>query len=98
MFTRIDHVMICVPDLAQGIAQFKKLGFNMQEGGAHPGRGTHNAIAFNQDEYIELLAIRDRAEYAGAGGALDLTQNCADSSAYRIRWRSQGWIKGSFYA
>ena len=69
MFTRIDHVMICVPDLAQGIAQFKKLGFNMQEGGAHPGRGTHNAIAFNQDEYIELLAIRDRAEYASAGGA-----------------------------
>ncbi len=69
MFTRIDHVMICVPDLAQGIAQFKKLGFNMQEGGAHPGRGTHNAIAFNQDEYIELLAIRDRAEYAAAGGA-----------------------------
>ena len=69
MFTRIDHVMICVPDLAQGIAQFKKLGFNMHEGGAHPGRGTHNAIAFNQDEYIELLAVRDPVEYAKAAGA-----------------------------
>ena len=31
MLTSIDHVMICVPDLAQGIAQFKKLGFNMHE-------------------------------------------------------------------
>jgi len=32
----------------------------------HTGRGTHNAIAFNQDDYIELLAIRDRAEYQAA--------------------------------
>lgn len=29
MFTRIDHVMICVPDLPQGIAQYHKLGFNI---------------------------------------------------------------------
>jgi hypothetical protein len=63
MITRIDHVMICVPDLQQGIAQFTKLGFNMHPGGAHPGRGTHNAVAFNHDDYIELLAIRDEAEY-----------------------------------
>ncbi len=63
MFTRIDHVTICVPDLEAGIAQFKKLGFNMGVGGAHPGKGTHNAIAFNQDDYVELLAIRDEAEH-----------------------------------
>ena len=61
MFTRIDHVMICVPDLAQAIARFTKLGFNMHPAGSHPGRGTHNAVAFNQDDYIELLAIRDAA-------------------------------------
>jgi catechol 2,3-dioxygenase-like lactoylglutathione lyase family enzyme len=66
MLTRIDHVMICVPDLAAGIDQFRKLGFNMHAGGAHPGRGTHNAIAFNQDEYIELLALRDPTEYRAA--------------------------------
>jgi catechol 2,3-dioxygenase-like lactoylglutathione lyase family enzyme len=63
MITRIDHVTICVPDLDAGIAQFKKLGFNMAAGGAHPGKGTHNAIAFNQDDYIELLAVRDQAEH-----------------------------------
>ena len=63
MFTRIDHVMLCVPALDAGIEQFRKLGFNMHPGGAHPGRGTHNAVAFNQDDYIELLAIRDEAEY-----------------------------------
>ena len=68
MFTRIDHVTICVPDLARGIEQYRKLGFNTYEGGAHPGKGTHNAIAFNQDDYIELLAVRDEAEYRTAPG------------------------------
>jgi catechol 2,3-dioxygenase-like lactoylglutathione lyase family enzyme len=68
MLTRIDHVMICVPDLARGIEQYRKLGFNMHEGGVHPGRGTHNAIAFNREDYVELLAIRDPAEYDAAAG------------------------------
>ena len=67
MFTRIDHVMICVPDLQQGIAQYSKMGFNIHAGGAHPGKGTHNAIALNTDDYIEVLAIRDPAEYAASG-------------------------------
>jgi catechol 2,3-dioxygenase-like lactoylglutathione lyase family enzyme len=66
MFTRIDHVMICVPDLAQGIEQYRKLGFDMREGGVHPGKGTHNAIAFNDDDYVELLGIRDMAEAKAA--------------------------------
>jgi len=69
MFTRIDHVMICVPDLDQGIAQYRKLGFNMHTGGRHPGKGTHNAIAFNQDDYVELLAIHDQPEYRAASAA-----------------------------
>jgi catechol 2,3-dioxygenase-like lactoylglutathione lyase family enzyme len=63
VFTRIDHVMICVPDLAQGIEQYRKLGFDRHPGGAHAGKGTHNAIAFNREDYVELLAIRDCAEY-----------------------------------
>src|SRR5687767_2198151 len=70
MFTRIDHVMICVADLAQGIEQYRKLGFNMYPGGVHTGKGTHNAIAFNDYDYVELLAIHDQAEYqAGRGGS-----------------------------
>jgi catechol 2,3-dioxygenase-like lactoylglutathione lyase family enzyme len=69
MFTRIDHVMICVPDLEQGIAQYRKLGFNVHKGGVHPGKGTHNAIAINNQDYIELLAVRDPAEYAASGKA-----------------------------
>ena len=66
MLTRIDHVMICVPDLTQGIEQYRKLGFDMHPGGEHTGKGTHNAIAFNTDDYLELLAVRDPAEYQSA--------------------------------
>ena len=66
MLTRIDHVMICVPDLPRAIERYRSLGFDVQPGGVHSGKGTHNAIAFNEDDYIELLAIRDGAEYKAA--------------------------------
>lgn len=66
MLTRIDHAMVAVPDLAAGMAQYRRLGFDVFEGGVHPGKGTHNAIAFNRDDYIELIAIADRAQYDAA--------------------------------
>jgi catechol 2,3-dioxygenase-like lactoylglutathione lyase family enzyme len=66
MLTRIDHVMICVPDLQKGIDAYTRIGFNIYPGGAHTGRGTENAIAFHQDDYLELLSVRDRTEYLAA--------------------------------
>ena len=66
MLTRIDHVMICVPDLAQGIDAYTRIGFNVHPGGVHPGKGTHNAIAFNDEDYLELLSVRDPAEHRAA--------------------------------
>jgi hypothetical protein len=61
MLTRIDHVMVCVPDLAEGMAAYARLGFDIRPGGVHPGRGTHNAIAFHGEEYLEVLAVRQAA-------------------------------------
>ena len=60
MLTRIDHVMICVPDLAKGIEAYTRLGFTVYPGGSHTGRPTHNAIAFHDEDYLEILSIRDR--------------------------------------
>lgn len=74
MLTRIDHVMICVPDLQQGIDAYTRMGFDVHPGGDHTGRGTHNAIAFNAEDYVELLSVRDRGEYLAAspdGGLLE---------------------------
>ena len=71
MFTRIDHLMICVADLAKATDTYRRLGFNVQPGGVHPGKGTHNAVMLNDEDYLELLAIRDpeedRAAEAAAG-------------------------------
>lgn len=66
MLTRIDHLVICVSDLQQGIETYRRLGFNVYPGGVHPGRGTHNAISRNADDYLELLSVRDPAEYRAA--------------------------------
>jgi hypothetical protein len=72
MLTRIDHVMICVPDLQQGIDAYTRLGFNIAPGGVHPGQGTHNAIAFHAEDYLELMSVRDQDEYLAShpGGGL----------------------------
>jgi len=73
MLTRIDHVMICVPDLRTGIDAYTRMGFDVRPGGMHTGRGTHNAVAFNAEDYLELLSVRDRDEYLAAspdGGLL----------------------------
>jgi catechol 2,3-dioxygenase-like lactoylglutathione lyase family enzyme len=69
MLTRIDHVMICVPSLAQGIDAYTRLGFNIYPGGAHTGKGTHNAIAFHGEDYLELMSISDKDEYLSARAA-----------------------------
>jgi len=58
--------MICVPDLAQGIDAYTRMGFDIHPGGIHPGQGTHNAIAFNDEDYLELLGVRDHEEYLRA--------------------------------
>lgn len=72
MITGIDHITVGVSDLEAGVAQYRRLGFTVQSGGVQPGRGMHNAVAWNGEDYIELLAIRDEAEYRAAsasGGA-----------------------------
>jgi hypothetical protein len=84
MLTRIDHLMICVPDLAHGIDSYRRIGFEVLPGGAHPGRGTENAIAFTGEEYLELLGLRDRDEYrAATGGRGGLVEYLAKGGGFR---------------
>src|SRR5262249_5863695 len=44
---------------ARGLDAYTRIGFDMYPGGAHAGRATHNAIAFQQEDYLELLSLRD---------------------------------------
>ena len=69
MLTRIDHVMIAVPDLERGIDAYTRIGFDIYPGGTHTDRATHNAIAFHHDDYLELLSLRDPHAPIAAGSS-----------------------------
>jgi catechol 2,3-dioxygenase-like lactoylglutathione lyase family enzyme len=69
VLTRIDHVMICVPELERGIDAYTRIGFHIFRGGAHAGRATHNAIAFHEADYLELLSLRERNDAVVPGSS-----------------------------
>jgi catechol 2,3-dioxygenase-like lactoylglutathione lyase family enzyme len=69
MLTRIDHVMICVRDLQAGIEAYRRIGFDVHAGGAHTGGATENAIAFLEDDYLELLSPRRGAPAPAPGSS-----------------------------
>ncbi len=68
MLTRIDHVMIAVPELAAGIEAYTRMGFAIHPGGVHSEGGTENAIAFFQDDYLELLSVREGHAHLASDG------------------------------
>ncbi|HEX7216872.1 MAG TPA: VOC family protein [Methylomirabilota bacterium] len=84
MLTRVDHVMICVPDLSRGIDAYQRIGFHIYPGGAHTGRATHNAIAFTGEEYIEVLSLRDRAAVAAGGPDESLARYLDEGGGFRV--------------
>ncbi|HEY0513081.1 MAG TPA: VOC family protein [Thermoanaerobaculia bacterium] len=56
--SRIDHVILGIGDLQKGTAELERLtGVRAVFGGAHPGRGTQNAlISLGGNHYLEILA------------------------------------------
>jgi len=59
MINKIDHIVLAVPDLEEGILWIeKKLGVRPIYGGQHQSEGTHNALlSLGRGCYLELLAI-----------------------------------------
>ena len=84
MLTRIDHVMICVSDLSKGIETYTRLGFTVYPGGSHTGRPTHNAIAFHDEDYLEILSIRDRSAVVPGSPDVGLAEYLDQGGGFRI--------------
>jgi hypothetical protein len=62
MISSIDHVVILVEDLDEGVRQYRDLGFTVTPGGKHP-RFTHNAlVSFADGSYLELIAFWETAD------------------------------------
>src|SRR4028119_1506954 len=56
----LDHVIVGVADLDEGIAAFTAAtGVQPVRGGQHPGRGTENAlVSLGDDVYLEIIAAQ----------------------------------------
>jgi glyoxalase-like protein len=58
MMASLDHIVLGSSDLERGIAWLEdRTGVRASVGGAHPGRGTHNALLqLGSQGYLEILA------------------------------------------
>ena len=65
--SRIDHLVITAPTLAQGVLYLSQaLGVSPQAGGVHPRMGTHNCVLkLGPDLYTEVIATDPDAAAPG---------------------------------
>lgn len=70
--SRVDHVILGIDDLQKGIEELEsRTGVRAEFGGAHPGRGTQNAlISLGEHHYLEILAPNPKEKGSEMAGEL----------------------------
>src|SRR5260370_22869197 len=61
----LDHLVLCVRDLAAARAWYARLGFTLTPRALHPF-GTANSLVQLQGNFLELLAVANRARIPSA--------------------------------
>lgn len=86
MLTRVDHTVIGVPNLEEGIEIYRRIGFDVRYGGTHPGANTAASFAFFDDEYLELRAVREGEKVSASDPFVSFMQR--GGGLFRIAVRS----------
>jgi hypothetical protein len=76
---QLDHLLICVDNLAKAALDWQTLGFTLTPTGVHPF-GTSNRLAMFGNDFLELLAVTDAAAVpkaeSGRFNSRPTTRNC----------------------
>lgn len=84
----IDHVLVAVPDLAEGARKMEDTyGLRAIEGGRHPGVGTGNMIVPLGTSYLELIAVVDPA-LASSGSAARVARAIREGRTF-VTWAAR---------
>ncbi len=102
MILGIDHIVIAARELDSAMESYRRLGFSVVAGGAHP-YGSHNAlIGFEDGSYIELLGFYEESPahpwwdllHERGGGLIDFCLATDDIRADLAAFRAQGVAAG----
>jgi hypothetical protein len=84
--SRLVQAIVLVEDLADARRRMTTLGFAVDDGGRHPGRGTANLIVPFGHEYLELLSVVDDGEARAAPQGRPVLDALARRGPGLARW------------
>jgi len=82
---RLSQVIFGVRDLDAAADRLRALGFDVLDGGVHPGVGTANRVVPLGDEYVELLGVVD-PDLAAASDYGRSLMRAVESGDRLVRW------------
>jgi hypothetical protein len=81
----LSQIIFGVDDLDAASDRFRQLGFDVLDGGVHPGVGTANRVIPLGAQYIELLGVVDHEQAAQSEYGRSLLRAIADGDRL-VRW------------